>query len=250
MNEEENIREESAGQENAVGSPLTETEQAEAETTGTAAGGSAEEESGNRKMAAARRSGKKEAEEAFDKEIAAYGVLDGEGKPITTRRELSAFLRATGESQLAARAKAAGKSVDELRTEEDERARGRRARQEEESRVEREARAAEQVAEMQEAYPKVDVKALLENESFVTFCGSRLGKESLLDLYEDYRKLVDENRRAENREEKKSRSTGSGSGAESGGALNSREEKARQEWNRRYPNMKMSAKEWSEWNNK
>ena len=247
MNEEEYSRE-SAGQENAVGSPLTETEQAEAETTGTAAGGSAEEESGNRKMAAARRSGKREAEEAFDKEIAAYGVLDGEGKPITTRKELSAFLRATGESQLSARAKAAGKSVDEQRTEEDERARGRKAKQEEDSRAERQERAAEQVAELREAYPKVDVISLLDDGNFKSFCGSRFGKESLLELYESYQELVVENRKAESREEKKSRSTGSGSGAESGGALSSREERDRQEWNRRYPNMKMSAKEWSEYN--
>lgn len=246
MNEEENIRE-SAGQESAVGSPQTEAEQAKEETAGVAAGGSAEEEeSRNRSMAAARRSGREEANRAFDAEIAGYGLVNSDGRRITNRQELSAYLKATGESQLSARAKAAGKTPDELKTEEDERRRGREQIEKERAEADRNARVSADLQELKDAYPKINAKELLDDDRFVKFAGSRLGRESLVELYESYTELMSEHRKAEKTEEKAGRSTGSGSGGEGGSTLSSREERDRQEWNRRFPDKKMSAKEWSE----
>ena len=39
-------------------------------------------------------------------------------------------------------------------------------------------------------HANVDAARLMENEAFLRFCGSRMGKESLAELYEDYVALV------------------------------------------------------------
>jgi hypothetical protein len=95
-----------------------------------------------------------------------------------------------------------------------------------------------------ERYPDVDVEALDGDRSFRRFCGSRYGREPLAALYEDYLAIAGEQRAAaEARAVSRSRretGTGSGSGGET---LSARQQSELDEWNRAYPNMKMTAKE-------
>lgn len=95
-------------------------------------------------------------------------------------------------------------------------------------------------AEFEKEFPDVDLLALERNAAFRRFCGSRLYKESVADLYRDYLALTGELRRSA--ETRRERSTGSGSGQSSGG-LTPAEQRALEEWNRTYPGMKMTARE-------
>jgi len=93
-------------------------------------------------------------------------------------------------------------------------------------------------------FPGVNLGTLDQNADFRRFCGSRYGRESIADLYEDYLALSGSaQRRAQAlSESKKGRATASG-GAGAGEALTASEQKALDEWNRAYPQMKMTAKE-------
>lgn len=94
-----------------------------------------------------------------------------------------------------------------------------------------------------EKYPDVDLAALDMNPSFKKFCGSRYGKESVVTLYEDYVALVHEAEKAGRAKDTRSeRSTGSG--AVGGAVLSSAQKRSLDEWNRRNPDMKMTAKEY------
>ena len=100
------------------------------------------------------------------------------------------------------------------------------------------------VADFRQRFPGVDLGALDQSAEFRRFCGSRYGRESIADLYEDYLALAGSaQRRAQAiSESKKSRATGSG-GSGAGEALTASEQKALDEWNRTYPQMKMTARE-------
>ena len=99
--------------------------------------------------------------------------------------------------------------------------------------------------EFRRQYPQVDLRELDADPLFRLFCGSRYGRESLADLYGDYLALTEHMTdlailRAESR-----LSRGTGSGGNGGGeALTAAEQKALSEWNRAYPQMKMTAKEY------
>ena len=99
--------------------------------------------------------------------------------------------------------------------------------------------------EFRRQYPRVDLGELDGDPLFRLFCGSRYGREPLADLYGDYLALTEHMTglavlRAESR-----LSRGTGSGGNGGGeALTAAEQKALSEWNRAYPQMKMTAKEY------
>ena len=100
-------------------------------------------------------------------------------------------------------------------------------------------------AAFREKYPDVDICELEEQSAFRRFCGSRLYKESAVSLYEDYlsfTRAAEESARAK-AEGKRSRATGGGSGQVSSGLSRSQEESLA-EWNRAFPGMRMSAKEY------
>ena len=103
------------------------------------------------------------------------------------------------------------------------------------------------VAEMRERFPHVDILRLEQNSAFRRFAGSRYGKESLAQLYEDYSGLVAEAEKGAEvkAEAKRSRLTGGSSGGR-GGALSSSQREALRRWNDSNPDMKMTEKEFLE----
>ena len=98
-----------------------------------------------------------------------------------------------------------------------------------------------EVKEFLERHPRVDLGKLLEEQSFRDRYGRRLYHEPLLQLCEEYLALQEEERQSRE-EDKRQRTTGSGGGSVPSG-LTPREQKELSEWNRAYPHMRMSAKE-------
>ena len=100
-------------------------------------------------------------------------------------------------------------------------------------------------AAFRERYPDVDLCQLEEQSAFRRFCGSRLYKEPAADLYEDYLSFTaaaEESARVK-AEGKRSRDTGGGSGQVASG-LSRAQEESLAAWNRAFPGMRMSAKEY------
>ncbi len=98
--------------------------------------------------------------------------------------------------------------------------------------------------EMIDRFPDVDIDRLDKNSSFRRFAGSRYGKESLADLYESYRDIVEGAEKAASYKSaaKAARTTG-GSSGKSAGALSSDQRETLRRWNESNPDMKMSEKE-------
>jgi hypothetical protein len=99
-------------------------------------------------------------------------------------------------------------------------------------------------------FPDVDLGELDASEAFHRFCGSRYGRESLAELYEDYLAVAGESVRAARTkdESRRARSTGSG-GSGSFSPLNARQQEELDAWNRAFPQMRMTAKEYLTRNN-
>ncbi len=115
---------------------------------------------------------------------------------------------------------------------------GEDAREEERAFIRRDAE------EFRRQYPQVDLAELDADPLFRLFCGSRYGREPLADLYGDYLALAEHmSSQALLRAESRLR-RGTGSGGSGGGeALTAAEQRELSEWNRAYPQMKMTAKE-------
>ena len=97
--------------------------------------------------------------------------------------------------------------------------------------------------EFRRQYPDVDLRELDADPLFRLFCGSRYGREPLADLYGDYLALTEQAGLAQRRRESRyERATGSG-GSGGGEALTAAEQRELNEWNKAYPQMKMTAKE-------
>lgn len=97
----------------------------------------------------------------------------------------------------------------------------------------------------QKRFPQVDLAALDGSEEFRRFCGSRYGREPLEGLFLDYLAVT---RAAEERsraraDSKARRSTGTG-GSGGADALTAEQQRELSEWNRAYPQMKMTAREY------
>lgn len=89
----------------------------------------------------------------------------------------------------------------------------------------------------------VDVAQLMDNGRFIRFCGSRMGKEPLTALYEDFASLMDDAGAAAvaRIQSRSARSTGGGT---AGGALLSPAQKyVLDAWNTEHPEMAMTARE-------
>ena len=104
---------------------------------------------------------------------------------------------------------------------------------------------AEDAREFARRYPEADLAGLDASESFRRFCGSRYGREPLSELYADYLEVAGGALRAAQarRESRAARSTGSG-GSGAYEALNARQQSELDAWNRAFPQMKMSAREY------
>ena len=97
-------------------------------------------------------------------------------------------------------------------------------------------------------HPDVDISKLDGNAKFRRFCGSRYGKEPLSELYADWQELVGEEAAAkavEKSARKAERSTGAGGGGVSAG-LTAAQQRELDEWNREFPHLKMTAKDFLE----
>ena len=104
---------------------------------------------------------------------------------------------------------------------------------------------ADDAREFARRYPDVNLAELDASESFRRFCGSRYGRESVAELYADYLEVAGGALRAAqaSRASRAARSTGSG-GSGSYEALNARQRSELDAWNRAFPQMKMTAREY------
>ena len=104
---------------------------------------------------------------------------------------------------------------------------------------------AEDAAAFVEAYPEADLAKLDGDARFRRFCGSRYGREPLKDLYADWLELTGAAAReaAVRSASKSERSTGTGGGA-GADTLTAAQQRDLDEWNRSFPNMRMTAKEY------
>ncbi len=90
----------------------------------------------------------------------------------------------------------------------------------------------------------MDLLDLEQDEAFLRFCGSRYGREPMAELFTDYLELTARQQTAaQARSDSRSRrATGAGSGS-GGETLTGEQQKALDEWNRAFPQMRMTAKE-------
>lgn len=103
---------------------------------------------------------------------------------------------------------------------------------------------ARDVEQFLEAFPGVDPAALDGDGDFRRFCGSRYGREPLAKLYADYREITGRAQltgRARS-ESRAARATGAGGGG-TGDGLSAGERAELEAWNRAFPRMKMTARE-------
>lgn len=106
---------------------------------------------------------------------------------------------------------------------------------------------ARDLADFQRRHPEVDLRQLDADSAFHRFCGSRYGRESLSDLYEDYMALdrAAQERALAREQRRRERSTAAGHPSAQPG-LSPSEQRALDEWNRAYPRMRMTAREFRE----
>ncbi len=206
----------------------------------------------NKRYQAARRSGEQAGYERAMREVndrIARGRMRDPttGEEIDSLDKLDAYTKTVRSNRIQQRAKEEGKSVAQITEEEETRDwihDQRRKAKEEEGKKSSQDFIARDLEDFQKRHPEADVGKLDGNQAFRKFCGSRYGKEPLADLYEDFLEIAGEREAAAlaRAESKASRATGTGggSGAE---ALTAAQQKELAEWNRNYPHMKMTAKE-------
>lgn len=210
----------------------------------------------NRRYQAARRAGEQagyeRAQREYNERISRVGMRDpGTGEAIEDMDGLERYSKSVRAQRIAQKAKDEGRDVAEVQAEEDDRdfirqQRAEKKRKDAENAETDRLRAfiARDAAEFTEAYPDVDLARLDNDKAFRRFCGSRYGREPLAELYEDYLEIAGEQRAAASAkaESRSRRETGAGSGS-GGETLTARQQKELDEWNRAYPNMRMTAKE-------
>lgn len=207
----------------------------------------------NRRYQAARRAGEQagydKAMREVNERIARGRMRDpNTGEEIDSLDKLDSYTASVRTNRIQSRAKAEGKSVAQVTEEEDTRdwiAEQRRRQKAEEKKPESQQDfISRDLVDFQSRHPEADVRKLDNDRNFRRFCGSRYGREPLADLYEDYLEIAGEREAAAlaRAESKTSRATGSGGGSGSE-TLTASQQRALDEWNRNYPNMKMTAKE-------
>lgn len=188
----------------------------------------------------------------FDEDIAGLGVPNPfTGRPFKNFQEFKEYGMKFRAQQLEKKAREQGRPVEELREEDENRSYIARKRQEEKTQKEAmEAREkqkqflAADVRAFAGKYPDIDVAKLEGNQKFRKFCGNRIYKEPLAELYADFVELMSHAERAavEKAAGKQSRGTGGGGGG-GNAVLSPEQQRALDEWNREYPTLKMTAKE-------
>lgn len=208
----------------------------------------------NHEAKLARQAAQRETEERMradlDRQIAQAG-LDNPytGKRMESLKDFQEYTAKIRDERLEAEAKRTGKSVAVLREEEENREFISKLRMQAQSSAQRGTEAPtldlqQDAMEFAEAHPDVDIVKLEQDQSFRRFAGTRLYRESLTQLYDDYLEITGAAGKSAvaKAESKAKRSTGGGS---TGGdiKLTNAQQKELEEWNRRYPGMKMTAKE-------
>ena len=187
----------------------------------------------------------------YDRMIAGAGLENPyTGKRMESFAEFSEYSEKLREERLKEEAKRTGKSVAVLREEEENRAflsnLRRSAQQQAAAPVRQEAGfdLAADAEEFAQAYPDVDIVKLEQDQRFKRFAGTRLYREPITQLYEDYLDVTNGAAQAATAkaQSKAQRSTSAGS---TGGEvqLTNAQRKELEAWNKKYPSMKMTAKE-------
>lgn len=210
----------------------------------------------NRRFQAARKSGESagyaKAMKEINEKIAKMGMSNPTSKAaIKSFEDLEAYGQEARKARFEQQAKKTGRTVEELMEEDDNRefvARKRREEKEEESKKAEENKRNEWIAadaqDFIKRHPDVDLGKLDNNKAFRKFCGSRYGRESIADLYDDYMEIAGnaEKSAVQRKENRESRSTGTGGGS-GHESLTAAQQKSLDDWNRAFPGMKMTAKE-------
>ena len=210
----------------------------------------------NARYQAARKAGEAAAEkrgrERLGAALAKLGLSDPDGGAIDSLDGLEAYAEAARAARLKKTAEESGRSVEDLEEEEDAKEVVRQRKREREERDKAEAEQEKQnewvrkdAAAFLKAHPDVDLAKLDGNAKFRKFCGSRYGREPLSELYDDWQEFVGEDaaeKAVGKSAAKADRSTGTGTGGATDG-LTAAQQRELDEWNRSYPQMKMTAKE-------
>lgn len=188
----------------------------------------------------------------YDRMIAGAGLENPyTGRRMETVKDFTEYSEKLREERLQAEAKRTGKSIAVLREEEENRAFLSNLRRNAQQQAEQKAAPAEpafdlasDAEEFAQAYPDVDIVKLEQDQRFKRFAGTRLYREPITQLYEDYLELTNGAAQAATAraQSKAQRSTSAGS---TGGdvQLTNAQRQQLDAWNRKYPNMKMTAKE-------
>lgn len=188
----------------------------------------------------------------YDEQVAGMGIVNPyTGQPFKSFKDFLDYGQRFRADQLAAEAKKQGKTVEELREEQENQSWIQQKRREEAT--QRQAMAALErrksfvradLETFVAKFPGVDPGKLEQNPKFRKFAKNRLYKEPLSELYSDFLELVSDAERSavERAASRSGRSTG---GGQSGGAdgLTPAQRAELEEWNRDNPSMKMTAKE-------
>lgn len=210
----------------------------------------------NARYQAARKAGEsagfRRAEERYQNALAKLGLSDPDGGgAIDSLDVLESYADKARAARLKKAAAESGRTVQDLEEEEDAKEVVRKQKRERAEREKAERQKdwiAQDAAAFVREHPDVDISKLDGNAKFRRFCGSRYGKEPLSELYADWQELVGEEAAAkavEKAAKKAERSTGAGGGGVSAG-LTAAQQRELDEWNREYPNLKMTAKEFLE----
>lgn len=214
----------------------------------------------NARFQAARKAGEsagfRRAEERYQNALAKLGLSDPDcGGAIDSLDVLESYADKARAARLKKAAAESGRTVQDLEEEEDakEVVRQKKRERDEKEKAEAEAKrrrdwVAQDAAAFLRENPEVDLAKLDANAKFRRFCGSRYGREPLSELYADWKELVGEEAAAKAVEKsaaKAERSTGAGGGGASAG-LTAAQQRELDEWNREFPHLKMTAKDFLE----
>ncbi len=211
----------------------------------------------NRRYQAARRQGDRSGYERGTREynarIAKLGMRNpADGSLITDLDGLEAYSKAARHERIRQRAADEGRPEAEIEEEEANRefiTSQRKAAEDSGRKRSAEQKQREWIQEdaenFMDRFPDVDLAALDNNRAFLRFCGTRYGREPLADLYQDWLELAgDAERTAQEKSRgKQARETGAGSRSGAAESLTAAQQRELDEWNRAYPGLKMTAKE-------
>lgn len=200
---------------------------------------------------------KESARSEMDEQIRNSGAINPyTNKPFENMNEFLEYGKKVKEADQKQRAEDEGKSVEDIIQEDNDKEYIRKKRQEDSAnekaqkeKSERDEFIREDLNQFKERYPDVDMDSLITNQNFVRFVGSRFGSEPIADLYADFVDLIGEaEKNGRLKETRGNRSTGSGS--DGGSRLSAAQQRDLEAWNRHFPDMKMTPKEFLQRSNK